>query len=46
MPQQGELLMSKDWLDAGLSVVTNASVPHHMPGYGVYQQVSPLNTCP
>lgn len=46
MPQQGELLMSKGWLDTGLSVVTNGSVPHHMPGYGLYQQVSLLNTCP
>lgn len=45
MPQQEGLLMSKGWLEADLSVptvVTNGTVPHHMPGNGLYQRVSPV----
>lgn len=45
MPQQGDLLMSKGWLDADLSipiVVTNGIDPHHMPAICLYQRVSPV----
>lgn len=47
--QQGEQLMMKGWLDADPSapaMVINGSVPPRMPGYGLYQQVSPFNAGP